>query len=329
MNVYASLLLLTLLATPNSAIAAKEMCPTSRLLAEWMGVTPNQIKWDADLRAQCKIFNQWHLGTCWADSDLQRMSQLMHESGDLPRTEYLSDDYYAAVRMEGQILHDFKLKRPKISPDYDEGYSVTLFHDFFLHAGIVRRDQFMFPKINGESIRTSEKLHKQFYEQLNIARKKQDTKHLQNTLIKYLGDLSAVPVKEPSAHLVQSIKESTYAGKQILDLGLDKLESKITTALDRGDAITFGIHNFGNRVDVAYKTSHIYAGPLNPAVDNTGGHAMNIIGYHRGRDGKVDWYLIENSWGKRFGTEGTATISAKYLYRQTMEYAIPSLNIKR
>jgi len=319
------LFLFGFLITQPSAYAAKEMCPTSRLLAEWMGVTPNQIKWDKDLRAQCNIQNQWYLGICWDESGLQRLDQVLHQSGDLAPTELLSNDYYAAMRIEGQIVHDFKLKRPKISEEFDEGYSVTLFHDFFLRAGVVRQDQYRFPTFNGKSIRTSEKLHKMFYEQLNIARKNQDTKHLQKTLVKYLGDLSKAPAKAPSAHFIKAIKESTYAGKQILDLGLDKIESQIIGALDSGAPVSFGIQNFGNRVDVAYKTSHIYSGVPNPLKDNTGGHAMNIIGYHLGKNGKVDWYLIENSWGKRFGTEGTATISAKYLYQQTMEYAIPAV----
>ena len=147
-----------------------------------------------------------------------------------------------------------------------------------------------------------------------------------NTLEHYLGKLTEVPAIEPSEDFIRAFHEKTYSEDLIKITPIKVIENEIIGALDRGLPVSFGIHDYGNRLHTAKSSSHIFAGNVNPKLDGNAGHGMNIIGYSIKPTGNI-LYLIENSWGPEFGTRGTATISANYLYRQTKAYAIPSIQL--
>jgi hypothetical protein len=301
----------------------KAVCETATLLAQIFKVQPDQIPWKVDLRPHCNISDQGSIGSCWANSGLEVYDQWFHKAGELQKTEHLSKDYYAGIHIWEGAMGDFSSEG--LITAINEGGSVEYFQNTLFKAGFVLEKDFQFPKINGKSIRESKEIHAEFYTKLNEAKTAKDPELFRSVLEKYLGKLGEVPAIEPERGFSSKFFELTYSKEDAQFIGYENLESKITQTLDYGLPVTFGIHQFGTRLRSAKRTSHIFGGAHNPLTDNTGGHAMNIIGYHLNQNGKVDFYLIENSWGKEFGTEGTSTISAKYLYQQTKSYAIPNV----
>ena len=301
---------------------AEVQCPTAKILSGLFGVQPNQIQWKVDLRSSCPISDQGNMGSCWANSGIEVYNQWLHKAGEFEPNENLSFDYYIAKRIWEGALEGY-VAEGAIVPS--EGYSVVKFQKYLFDTGVVYESDFKFPKIDGKSIRESGELHELFYAALNKAKEKKDDALYKEVLETFLGKLGEVPAYEFPEEIKLGFVEKTYNVDEILKSGIPKIESEITETLDRGVPVSFGIGSFGNRLHSAKNSSHIFSGKSNPLLDGTSGHAMNIIGYHLNSSGKVDWYLIQNSWGSEFGTGGTATVSAEYLYRQTHGYAIPQV----
>ena len=248
------------------------------------------------------------------------MDQWFRQAGEFNKNEALSKDFYEAAMIWLHSIQEYKT--PGLIKSA-EGFYVNKFQKMVFEIGIVKEDQFKFPIIDGKSIRTSDVLHDQFYAKLNEAKTKKDDGLFKSTLEMYLGKIGEVHAYAPSPEFIKDFAEITYNREILKTTPIVKVESEIIQSLDKGVPVSFGIGGFGTRLHTAKRTGHIFSGLPNPILDGNFGHGMNIIGYHLNKLGKVDWYLIENSWGEAFGAKGTASISAAYLYRQTHSYAIP------
>ena len=316
-------------ASSNAAPVPYIHCNTPAILADLFQMKPDQIQWKVDLRPKCRITDQGVLGSCWANSGVEVYNQWLHQAGVLKADQYLSTDYYAAVRIWLNARQKFNSlfdMVEKIGPG-QESYYVQKFQDLFFGSGLVLEGDFQFPKIAGKSIRESKELHAEFYQKLNDAKDKKSPVLFNIVLQQYLGSFQAARVRVPTVAFKNAFHEKIYGGAILKNTSIKEIETEITGALDRGLPVSFGIQNFGRRLFVAKKSSYVYPGKPNPIFDSNSGHAMNIIGYHLKSSGEVDHYLIENSWGVDYASKGTFTIPAAYLYRQTRSYAIPAAQV--
>jgi len=295
---------------------------------------PSTVEWRVDLRRLCPVTNQGSLSTCWASAGVNFLKPALVRAGLLKASENLSRDYYSALIMR-DFAKVYQKGRTEIFMEELGPYFSTEVYHTILRAGIVLEKEYHFPRIpissaGGSSrtgdVRTSPLIQEEFMDELNEVRGAKRGVRFQEVLNAYLGDPSRVIPRVVPESFIQAHEPEVFvthpdAWKRIQEEGLDgesakvlqreEVEPRVRASLDAGNPVMITISKLEHFEAMRSGEATLIREMISEG-EYGGEHAVTIVGYGTGADGK-SWYLLQNNGGKRWGFRGAIAASGAFM----------------
>ena len=307
---------------------------------------PSSVEWKRDLRKLCPVSNQGLLSTCWASAGASFLKPMLVRAGLMKTGENLSRDYYSAV-----IMHEFAwvYRKGKMEIFQDElgpYFSTEVFHTM-LSSGIVLEGEYRFPRIPVSTpggvvrlsdVRMNSNLLEEFIEELNEVRTSRSPARFQEVLNTYLGDPSRITPRPVPEALIEANEPEVLvtdpgAWKRLQEDGLapgsarffgpdenKTVEARVRASLEAGNPVMVTISKLEHFEAMRSGEASLIR-EITAEGEFGGEHAVTILGYGRGADGKI-WYLLQNNGGKRWGHQGVIAVSGDFLRTEVERFVI-------
>ena len=329
---------------PPGAVAVVSDSPDcAELLLPSFYSDPSKVQWKVDHRNLCPVTQQGGLSTCWASAGATLIKPFLVRAGLMRADQQLSLDYYSAVVMRS-FARAYKTARDEIFMDEIGPFFTTEIYQLMMTAGVVLREEFRFPRIervsrSGKSyfsdIRNSRSVQDDFIDELNEAKSKRNQAFYLSVLDAYLGvpelvNARPVPLELVEAHRPRLIvttesrwnrilaENVTTTQPELVDPAL--IEEQVRASLDRGNPVLITVSRLEHFFRMAAKDYSLLPA-ANGEGDFLGEHAVSIVGYGMGPDGKT-WYLYQNNSGKGWGVDGTLAISGAFLRTEVEKFVL-------
>jgi hypothetical protein len=327
--------------------ASERTVPCNAYLA---GITPSQIQWNVDLSSECKVTSQGALGSCWANSGATGLEPILKKLGLLPAGSNLSVDFYTASMMRFKAMEAFRT-RTIITLDYLGGNFPGGLASSVMEQGVVLENEFSLPKkpiryvgssnVRMVDLRTSLYYREAFVKALNDAYL--DEEKFAQVLNSYLGNTDAQPREliptevqkeitprflKASENLARAEFNPAQMDAQhrftVQSVPYAEIEKQIVSAIDLGNPVHVGLSDYGMIWEVMGAGKTTFYEPLQLSSRPSHGHGVVLTGYHLGKDGKVDWYLLQNNWGRAWADAGRASASSTFIFNHASSYELPA-----
>ncbi len=268
---------------------------------------------------------------------------LLVRAGLMRADQQLSLDYYSAVVMRS-FANTYKTARGEIFMDEIGPFYTTEIYQLMMMAGVVLREEFRFPRIelvsrSGKTyfsdIRRSRSVQDDFIDELNEAKIKRNPSFFLSVLDAYLGvpeqvNARIIPPELIEAHRPRLIVTSESRWNRILAENVTTtqpelvepalIEEQVRASLDHGNPVLITVSRLEHFIRMASK-DFSFLPAANGEGDYLGEHAVSIVGYGTGPDGKT-WYLYQNNSGKGWGFDGTLAVSGAFLRTEVEKFVL-------
>lgn len=294
--------LLLALALPHPAQAGNLICDFIMSGIDLILNKPGSIQWDVDLREGCKITSQGALPDCTLHSAVMMMTPWLRRIGDLGPSENLNLDFYYAKHLQELIAAQPEREQLgrnfSFLVDHEQSYfgGVENLRRMLNKYGVVKESDYRFPKHRGTTLRSLWR----------------DDWHKQNLTLLEFSNAFLATIDVPSQPLSAPLPNSSYFALNVPGADdVDEMLAEIQKQLDAGDRVVMG----WKAPIAAYIPLALFANPgLNLPIKplKVDQHSMTVVAYAREK-GKIEYLLIANSSGTKFGDQGFAVINRRFL----------------